>query len=201
MRHFVRTPEKPTKLSDANGATIRGIHLMRGAGGHGRKIKGGTKENAMPKQGTWLRTAAVAIASVSLSLSVLSAAQANQRADATMYPKKHYLRPSKFPPRFMGPPRAYRGAGGHIGTCSHHACPHGPRETRIITEAMAASLFRDHTDEVIPVSRRRYSKARCPRLHRDVLAIAPANKLARIAWSVLARGQSFEIRPAMASAA
>jgi hypothetical protein len=60
MRHFVRTPEKPTKLSDANGATIRGIHLMRGAGGHGRKIKGGTKENAMPKQGTWLRTAAVA---------------------------------------------------------------------------------------------------------------------------------------------
>ena len=38
------------------------------------------------------------------------------------------------------------------------------------------------------------------RLHRNVLAIALANKLARIAWSVLARGRSFEARPAMASA-
>jgi transposase len=32
------------------------------------------------------------------------------------------------------------------------------------------------------------------RLHHNVLAIALANKLARIAWSVLARGRSFEIR-------
>ena len=39
------------------------------------------------------------------------------------------------------------------------------------------------------------------RLHRNVLAIALANKLARIAWSVLASGRSFEARPAMASAA
>jgi transposase len=38
------------------------------------------------------------------------------------------------------------------------------------------------------------------RLHRNVLAIALANKLARIAWSVLARGRSFEARPVMASA-
>ena len=30
------------------------------------------------------------------------------------------------------------------------------------------------------------------RLHRNVLAIALANKLARIAWSVLARGRAFE---------
>jgi len=30
------------------------------------------------------------------------------------------------------------------------------------------------------------------RLHRNVLAIALANKLARIAWSVLARGRVFE---------
>jgi transposase len=30
------------------------------------------------------------------------------------------------------------------------------------------------------------------RPHRNVLAIAPANKLARIAWSVLAHGRSFE---------
>jgi transposase len=39
------------------------------------------------------------------------------------------------------------------------------------------------------------------RLHCNVLAVALANKLARIAWSVLARGQGFEARPAMASAA
>ena len=39
------------------------------------------------------------------------------------------------------------------------------------------------------------------RLHRNVLAIALANKLARIGWSVLARGRSFEARPVMASAA
>jgi transposase len=32
------------------------------------------------------------------------------------------------------------------------------------------------------------------RLHRNVLAIALANKLARIAWSVLARGRNFEAR-------
>jgi transposase len=32
------------------------------------------------------------------------------------------------------------------------------------------------------------------RLHRNVLAIALANKLARIAWAVLARGRDFEIR-------
>src|SRR5271167_3433714 len=31
------------------------------------------------------------------------------------------------------------------------------------------------------------------RLHRNVLAIALANKLARIAWSVLARGRDFEV--------
>src|SRR6201987_6011806 len=33
------------------------------------------------------------------------------------------------------------------------------------------------------------------RLHRNVLAVALAKKLARIAWSVLARGRSFEARP------
>jgi hypothetical protein len=31
-------------------------------------------------------------------------------------------------------------------------------------------------------------------LHHNVLAIALANKLARIAWSVLARGRAFEVR-------
>jgi transposase len=39
------------------------------------------------------------------------------------------------------------------------------------------------------------------RLHRNVLAIALANKLARIAWSVLARGTIFEARSAMTPAA
>ena len=32
------------------------------------------------------------------------------------------------------------------------------------------------------------------RLHHNVLAIDLANKLARIAWSVLARGRAFEVR-------
>jgi transposase len=48
---------------------------------------------------------------------------------------------------------------------------------------------------------RQWIEAAKKRLHRNVLAIALANKLARIAWSVLARGRSFEARPAMASAA
>src|SRR5580693_208777 len=38
------------------------------------------------------------------------------------------------------------------------------------------------------------------RLHRNVLAVALANKLARIAWSVLARGRAFEARSAIAPA-
>jgi transposase len=39
------------------------------------------------------------------------------------------------------------------------------------------------------------------RLHRNVLAIALANKLARIAWSVLARGRAFQVRKVDAAAA
>ena len=39
------------------------------------------------------------------------------------------------------------------------------------------------------------------RLHRNVLAIALANKLARIAWSVLARGRAFEVRKVDVAAA
>jgi hypothetical protein len=35
-------------------------------------------------------------------------------------------------------------------------------------------------------------RVRPKRLHRNVLAIALANKLARIAWSVLAHGRGFE---------
>ena len=43
---------------------------------------------------------------------------------------------------------------------------------------------------------RQWIEAAKKRLHRNVLAIALANKLARIAWSVLARGRTFEARPA-----
>jgi transposase len=39
---------------------------------------------------------------------------------------------------------------------------------------------------------KRWIEAAKKRLHRNVLAIALANKLARIAWSVLARGRGFE---------
>ncbi|MGB6397596.1 MAG: transposase, partial [Bradyrhizobium sp.] len=38
------------------------------------------------------------------------------------------------------------------------------------------------------------------RLHRNVLAIALANKLARIAWSVLAHGRNFETGTVAAAA-
>ena len=37
------------------------------------------------------------------------------------------------------------------------------------------------------------------RLHHNVLAIALANKLARIAWSVLARGRVFEVKSTKAA--
>jgi transposase len=40
----------------------------------------------------------------------------------------------------------------------------------------------------------RWLEAAKKRLHRNVLAIALANKLARIAWSVLAHGRNFEIK-------
>ena len=39
------------------------------------------------------------------------------------------------------------------------------------------------------------------RLHRNVLAIALANKLARIAWSVLGHGPHFEARKILTAAA
>ena len=39
---------------------------------------------------------------------------------------------------------------------------------------------------------KRWLDAAKQRLHRNVLAIALANKLARIAWGVLARGRAFE---------
>src|ERR1700726_1912019 len=46
---------------------------------------------------------------------------------------------------------------------------------------------------------RQWIDAAKKRLHRNVLAIALANKLARIAWSVLSPGRSFDAGPAMAA--
>jgi transposase len=46
---------------------------------------------------------------------------------------------------------------------------------------------------------KRWIEAAKKRLHRNVLAIALANKLARIAWAVLARGRAFEVRPAVSA--
>ena len=42
---------------------------------------------------------------------------------------------------------------------------------------------------------KRWIEAARKRLHHNVLAIALANKLARIAWAVLARGRNFEVTP------
>ena len=43
-------------------------------------------------------------------------------------------------------------------------------------------------------------KRRAQRLHPNVLAAAPANKLARIAWTVLAQERSYEARVTKATA-
>ena len=47
---------------------------------------------------------------------------------------------------------------------------------------------------------RHWIEAAKKRLHRNVLAIALANKLARIAWSVLAHGRAFETNKLQAAA-
>ena len=46
--------------------------------------------------------------------------------------------------------------------------------------------------EVLLAGLKPWIEAARKRLHHNVLAIALANKLARIAWSVLARGRGFE---------
>jgi hypothetical protein len=56
------------------------------------RTRGRHKESAMSKQIISLRSVAVAAISASLSLSVLSVAQASPRADTAMYPKKHVAR-------------------------------------------------------------------------------------------------------------
>jgi hypothetical protein len=54
--------------------------------------RGRHKESAMSKQIISLRSVAVAAISASLSLSILSVAQANQRTGTAMYLKKHVAR-------------------------------------------------------------------------------------------------------------
>jgi transposase len=46
---------------------------------------------------------------------------------------------------------------------------------------------------------KRWMETAKKRLHRNVLAIALANKPARIAWAVLARGRAFETKPAVSA--
>jgi len=50
----------------------------------------------------------------------------------------------------------------------------------------------DQTEELGAVWAQPWLEAAKKRLHHNVLAIALANKLARIAWSVLARGPAFK---------
>jgi hypothetical protein len=89
----------------------------------------------MPKQVASLRSVAVAaIVAAVPALSVPSVAQADQHAEKThaaiVSPKKHAAIPPK---RYAAEPEVAR-CSGHIGTCSRHACPHGPREIRITTD-------------------------------------------------------------------
>jgi len=52
----------------------------------------------------------------------------------------------------------------------------------------------DQTEDLGAPRAQAWLEAARKRLHHKVLAIALANKLARIAWSILARGRAFEVR-------
>ena len=52
----------------------------------------------------------------------------------------------------------------------------------------------DQDEELGTLRAQALDRSRQKRLHHNVLAIALANKLARIAWSVLAHGRAFEAR-------
>ena len=52
----------------------------------------------------------------------------------------------------------------------------------------------DQAEELGAPRAKPWIEAAKKRLHPNVLAIALANKLARIAWGVLARGRNFEAR-------
>jgi hypothetical protein len=59
---------------------------------------------------------------------------------------------------------------------------------RFLSDESGATAIAATRDRVLPAPRLSSGK----RLHRNVLVIALANKLAPIAWSVLARGRPFE---------
>jgi len=59
----------------------------------------------------------------------------------------------------------------------------------------------DQTEELGAPRPQALLKAAKKRLHHNVLAIALANKLARLAWSVLAHGRNFETRTINVAAA
>jgi transposase len=52
----------------------------------------------------------------------------------------------------------------------------------------------DESQELGTLGLKPWLQAAKKRLHHNVLAIALANKLARIAWTVLAQGRSYEAR-------
>jgi hypothetical protein len=63
-----------------------------------------------------------------------------------------------------------------------------------ISRRIARALWTLSASETRRTSPSAVFEAAKKRLHRNVLAIALANKLARIAWSVLVHGRNFEVR-------
>jgi len=59
---------------------------------------------------------------------------------------------------------------------------------------------KSETDQMARPRAQALDRAAKKRLHHNVLAIALANKLARIAWSVLAHGRAFETNKLQAAA-
>ena len=85
--------------------------------------------------------------------------------------------------------------------------PHHPRQHIETGQSLLRVLFVQAAWVVLirPKSRERrglksWLEPARQRLHQNVLAIALADKLARIAWSVLARGRNFEARKIPAAA-
>ena len=79
--------------------------------------------------------------------------------------------------------------------------PHHPGQDIEAWQSLPARSVRagglgcsDPAEELERYGLKPWIEAAKKRLHRNVLAIALANKLARIAWSVLAHGRNFEVR-------
>ena len=85
-------------------------------------------------------------------------------------------------------------------------CPHGKISKRgnrylrvLFVQAAWAVLIKPRSWERHGL--KPWIEAARRRLHHNVLAVALANKLARIAWSVLAHGRHFEARRILAATA